>query len=1102
MMKKTSVLIKTTLGITCSIILLLALVASGFSQKLDMEKFSAMKPRSIGPAGMSGRVTAIDVVRNNPNVIYAGTASGGIWKSETGGLNWEPIFDKEKVLSIGSIAINPDNADEIWAGTGEGNPRNSLNGGYGLYKSIDGGKTWKCMGLEKTRNIHRIIINPQNTDIIYIGAIGSPWGDSEDRGVYKTSNSGESWEKVLYIDEKTGPGDMVMDPENPNKLIVGMWEHRRWPWFFKSGGKSSGIFITYNGAKDWKKLSSKDGLPEGDIGRVGLAIAPSDGNRVYAWVESKENAMYRSNNGGENWRKVATEGIGNRPFYYADIFVDTKDPDRIYSLYSGVSKSEDGGLTFQSFMRGIHPDHHSWYIHPDDPDFMIDGNDGGMAITHDRGATWYMVKSLPLGQFYHINVDMDLPYHVMGGLQDNGSWRGPAYIWQRGGINNMYWDNLMGGDGFDVVPDSSNSRFGYAMSQGGSLGRYDALTGHTKRIRPTHPEGKKLRFHWNAAIAHDPFDNTTIYYGSQYLHKSYDRGNNWDVISPDLTTNDPEKQKYDKSGGITIDATGAENHTTIISIAPSPVQKDVIWVGTDDGNVQLTKDGGETWTNMTKKFKNIPECSWVPQIHSSSHNAGEAWVVINNYRRNDFKPYLMYTNNFGKSWEQKTDESQIWGYNLCVVQDPVEPNLVFLGTIFGMYFSIDKGDTWTQWTNAYPNVSTMDMVIHPREHDLVIGTFGRAIYILDDISPLRHLASQGVGILEKEVHAFDIPDAYMINQKSAPGYYSPGHGGFSGENKASGAIISYSVKELIKRKRAARDENQQNAGMAARAERFRARAGGNMPAGMRGMRGQAGNNNTEAVKIEILDSNGKIVKNMTHTPLVGINRTSWNFDENATTRLGATAQSGQSGSGSGFGRNRGGGTRVLPGKYTVNISYGGKTETSTVNVKMDPRIEFSMDDLIAQRELNSAIQKHVVVLNKAIDRIRLAQEAVTAIEAQLPKGRQAREAKEIIDKTKAVKDTLTSIMGKVMSTGSQGRRGGGNNISSNMRSISSAIFGGYEAPGRDIKILFTRTEEKIIEFLDIYNNFFETDWPKYKEYVNNANLSPFKDKNFEILKIK
>ncbi|MFC2118862.1 hypothetical protein ACFLSY_09500, partial [Bacteroidota bacterium] len=990
------------------------------------------------------------------------------------------------VLSIGSLAINPNNPDEIWAGTGEGNPRNSLTGGYGIYKSIDGGENWKCMGLEETRNIHRVLINPQNTDIIYAGAIGSPWGDSENRGVYKTTDGGKTWKKVLYINEKTGPGDLVMDPSNPNKIIAGMWEHRRLPWFFESGGKGSGIYISHDGGGNWKKVTSKDGIPEGNIGRTGLAIAPSDANRVYAWIESSENAIYRSDNGGLQWRKVASENIGNRPFYYADIFVDPKDPDRIYSLYSGVTKSEDGGKTFETFMRSIHPDHHAWYINPDNSDYLIDGNDGGLAISRDRGKSWYHVKSLPLGQFYHISVDMDMPYHVMGGLQDNGSWRGPGYIWQRGGINNMYWDFLMGGDGFDVITDESNNRFGYAMSQGGSLGRFDALTGHTKRIRPTHPEGKKLRFNWNAAIAHDPFDDKTIYYGSQYVHKSTDRGNNWDIISPDLTTNDPEKQKQNKSGGITIDATGAENHCTILTIAPSPIQKDVIWVSTDDGNLYLTTDGGNEWEKLNEKLKDVPVGSWIPQIQASSYNPGEAWVVINNYRRNDFNPYLYYTNNFGKSWELKVDKNQIFGYTLCIKQDPVVPELVFLGTEYGMYFSIDKAQTWTKWTNDFPNVSTMDMVIHPREHDLVIGTFGRAVYVLDDIRPLRQLASEGIKILDKKIHAFEIPDSYMLNFKSAPGYYSPGHGLFNGENRQQGAIITYSIKDVIKKKKEKKSEQQTSEQQTSeQSNRRRPNTQG------RGARSQSGNNNIETVKIEIFNIDGEKIRSLEDSPKPGINRTSWGFEEKGYRRLGSAKPQ--------AGGREAGGSRVLPGTYTVKISYAGESSTTKVNVKMDPRIEYSVSDLIAQKELDVKIQGYISVLNDAIDRIKEAQVSISAIEKQIPVKVEDQIA-DIRKKTKTIQAKLQSILSKVVSE-RQSRRGGSSNISSELRSVSSGIFGGYEAPGRNLLTNLNRIEKDIIKFLDSYNSFFTTEWPEYKRYINESELSQFTDKNFEKLKI-
>ena len=504
-----------------------------FSQQLDLEKLKNIKPRSIGPAGMSGRVTAIDVVTNQPDIIYAGTASGGLWKSESGGIDWKPIFDDQAVASIGSVAIQQSNPDVIWAGTGEGNPRNSLTGGYGLYKSLDAGNTWKLVGLEKTRNIHKIIIDKDNPNTVYVGAIGSPWGEHPERGVFKTTDGGKTWKKSLFVNNKTGCADLVVDPSNPNKIIAAMWEHQRKPWTFNSGGEGSGMYITYNGGDDWKKLTSKDGLPKGNLGRVGLAIAPSNPKFVYALVEAKKNALYKSEDGGFKWKKVndkssgrGSGGIGNRPFYYSDIFVDPINENRIYSVFTYVNVSEDGGRSFKQLMPaygtslGVHPDHHAWWIHPTDPNFMIDGNDGGLNITRDRGKTWRFVENLPLAQFYHINVDMEFPYNVYGGMQDNGSWIGPAYVLKSQGIRNSYWQELMFGDGFDVIPDPKNSRFGYGMSQQGYVARYDRKTGNTKVIRPTHPNPDvKLRFNWNSAIALSPIDNETLYFGTQFVHR-------------------------------------------------------------------------------------------------------------------------------------------------------------------------------------------------------------------------------------------------------------------------------------------------------------------------------------------------------------------------------------------------------------------------------------------------------------------------------------------------------------------------------------------------------------------------------------------------------
>jgi photosystem II stability/assembly factor-like uncharacterized protein len=575
---------------------------------------------------MSGRVTSIDAVINNPDIIYIGTASGGVWKTENGGTTWEPIFDEQPIQNIGAVAIQQSNPSVIWAGTGEGNPRNSLNIGAGIYKSIDAGKTWKLMGLEKTRNIHKVLIDPTNADIVYVAAIGNPYDEHPDRGVYKTTDGGQSWNRMLFTNDTSGCADLVMDPNNPNKLIAAMWQHRRTPWSFKSGGKGSGLYITWDAGKSWKKLGKDDGIPEGDLGRTGLAIAASQPSRVYAMIEATKNGLYKSDDGGNKWELVNSDPqfVTVRSFYFNDIRVDPQNENRLYSLYQPIAVSEDGGKSFRVNVpdNKIHADHHAMWINPKDPSFIIEGGDGGLSISRDKGKTWRFEEQLPLGQFYHINVDNELPYHVMGGLQDNGSWRGPAYVWMTDGIRNAYWDDLNGGDGFDVAPDPLDANWTYSMSQGGVLWKVNVATGERAYIRPPAPDlTTRLRFNWNAALATDPIDLATVYYGSQFLHKSSNKGMTWEIISPDLTTNNKEQQKQDENGGLSIDITGAENYNTIICIAPSSKQKGVIWVGTDDGNVQLTKDGGRSWTNSSGKIPGLPVVCCIQQFRASQYNA-------------------------------------------------------------------------------------------------------------------------------------------------------------------------------------------------------------------------------------------------------------------------------------------------------------------------------------------------------------------------------------------------------------------------------------------------------------------------------------------------
>lgn len=1072
--------------------LLLLAGANTFSQKLDMEKFKGMKPRSIGPAGMSGRITAIDVVNTNTDVMYAGSASGGLWKTTSAGISWEPIFDKEAVLSIGAVAIQQDNPSVIWVGTGEGNPRNSLNGGYGVYKSLDGGKNWKLMGLEKTRNIHKIIIDPKNPNTVYAAAIGSPWGEHPERGVFKTTDGGATWNKILFVDDKTGCAELVMDPTNPNKLIAGMWQHRRWPWTFKSGGPGSGLHITFDGGATWKKLTDKDGLPEGELGRIGVAIAASKPDVIYALIENKKNALYKSTDGGFKWQMVNDKmnEIGDRPFYYSEIHADPLNENRLYTVYSEVNVSIDGGKSFQKLLpySGVHPDHHAWYINPIDPSFMVDGNDGGLNITHDYGKTWRFAENIPVGQFYHVNVDMDYPYNVYGGLQDNGSWVGPAYVWKDDGIRNSYWQPVMFGDGFDVAPDPDDSRYGYAMSQGGFLGRFDRKTGFTKIIRPTHPDPKmQLRFNWNSALAQDPFDNNTIYYGSQFVHKSGDKGTTWEIISGDLTTNDPEKQKQHESGGLTMDATGAENHCTILTIAPSKKEKGVLWIGTDDGQVQLSRDGGKTWTNLTAKITGMPKGAWIPQITASSYNAGEVFVVVNNYRQFDFAPYLFHSKDYGQTWESLVNGAQVGNsnYTLSFAQDPVEPKLIFLGTENGLFVSVDEAKTYTKWTNEFPaGVSTMDLVIHPREYDLVIGTFGRAIYVLDDIRPLREMAKEGVQVLSQTVHLFEPPDGYEAVYQDPAGILFPGNAMFIGENRANGALLTYVINKPEEKKEEAKPDDKKVDTKKKVKEEPKKEA---QPVTAE-KKDEKPKQKYDSLTLEVFNAKGEKIRTIKRKAPDdnGVNRMTWAMNEKGArnpsrekTKAGATEP---------------GGPQVLPGVYKLRLTFGGQKDSATITVRNDPRYPNS-DAVVASRyTLLKRLEDMTAVATAAMDRLIESKEIADEFENKM-KDLKRDDLKDAKDKTKAITDSLTNIMDFIL--GKVDKRQGivRHRDPTPVSYIQTASF--YIGSSKDPisatdERVFKQAEIQLDKIKDRVNKFFEKTWPDYKAAMDKVSISPFK----------
>ena len=1030
---------------------------ASLAQKVDMDQFKSMKARNVGPAAMSGRITAIDAIDENPQIIYAGSASGGLWKSTSGGITWSPIFDEEKVHSIGAISIYQKNPSIIWVGTGEGNPRNSLNMGFGVYRSMDAGQTWQPMGLEKTKAIHRIIVHPDDPNTVYVGAIGSPWGEQEDRGLYKTTDGGKTWKKILYIDTKTGVGEMIMDPNNPNKIFVNMWEHRRYPWFFKSGGPSSGLHVTIDGGETWKKLDDKNGLPKGDLGRMGLAISKANSQKVYALIESSKNALYVSEDGGSNFKMMNDKPeIGDRPFYYFEIHADPKNADRVYTLYSRVGMSEDGGRSFNEILSysGVHPDHHAWYINPNDPKLMIDGNDGGLNITRDGGKTWYFAENIPVGQWYHINVDNEVPYNIYGGLQDNGSWVGPAYVWRRDGIRNTYWQEIMFGDGFDVVPDPADSRYGYAMSQGGNVGRYDKETGHTRTVRPTHPDKDVfLRFNWNAAIAQDPHSMTTIYYGSQFLHKSTDRGETWEIISPDLTTNDPEKQKQQETGGLTFDVTGAENHTTIIAIAPSPVDPNVIWVGTDDGNVQVTKDGGKTWTNTSAKLTGLPKASWIPQIQASKYDAGEAWIIANNYRNNDFSAYAYRTKNYGATYERIADDSKVWGFALSIVQDPVEPNLVFLGTEYGLYVSFDNAKTWNQWRHGYPNaVSTYDMVIQEREADLVIGTFGRSIYVLDDIRPLRVFAKNSGKTPVEKLTAIAAPDAFQAEIHQPHGERFPADGKYAAENRDFGGRLSFILNDPGKEK-------------------------------------------LDSVVVSIFNEEGEQIRTIKKLPTQGVNKVSWNLDRKASVETPSFrgGGGGQGGRARGFYEASGG--DALPGKYKVVLKYGDETAETAIMVYSDPRIQPNLADLKAREEFikqTEALSGEVMKATRQLDDAKKTIDKLLAYAKDVD-SESVKELVKLANETKKKVDTTREAFYGPTREGQGIIRNLYPSTMTRLFAPRSYANSSYTAPGPTEARLLQQAKESAESAMKVWNDFFENDWKQFEEKAKATQIDIFKE---------
>ncbi|MFZ1750126.1 MAG: hypothetical protein WAU01_08045, partial [Saprospiraceae bacterium] len=751
------------------------------------EIFGAVRARQIGPAVMSGRVTDLEAHPTDSKILYVAAAGGGVWKSNNSGVTFNPIFDKH-TQCIGAVALDPSDPDNvIWVGTGETWTRNSVSIGDGIYKSVDGGQNWKNMGLAKSERISNIMVHPKDPKVVFVGVMGALWGDSEERGIFKTTDGGATWSKIFYINATTGCSDLIMDPTNPDIMYSAFWEFRRSAYSFNSGGVNSALYKSSDGGKSWAKIHQ--GFPAGKLGRIAVAVAPSNPSILYSVIESEKNedkGLYRSDDSGANWKRLNGDfELVVRPFYFSRIVIDPKNPDIILKAGLQGSISKDGGKTFRSIGAGIHSDFHDYIIDANNSNVMYVGTDGGVYRSWDGGTVWEMVKGLPLSQFYHVSHDNQKPYRVYGGLQDNGSWTGPSKM--VGGIKNSDWVSVGYGDGFRVYPHPKDPNIVYSEMQGAeNIWRVDVAKSQSKIIKPYAVEGDpKLRFNWNAPLTTSLHYPDRVYVGSQFVHVSDDKGETWRKFSPDLTTNDPSKQLQEESGGLSVDNSGAENHCTVFTINESPIDNNIVWVGTDDGNIQLTNDAGKTWTNVRPNVNGVPPNTWVYFIEPSHFDKNTAYVVFDGHTRSDMKPYVMKTTDAGKSWKSVVND-QIPVFVRSIKEDAKNPNLLFLGTEFGLYVTVDGGQNWAKFENNMPSAAIHYMALNEAENALIMATHGRGIIIIDDITPLQAITEAA---LDKELDFIDVRPTVINESGSFQNF--PAVGEYVGSNPTTSARIVY-----------------------------------------------------------------------------------------------------------------------------------------------------------------------------------------------------------------------------------------------------------------------------------------------------------------------
>src|SRR5215469_556580 len=899
------------------------------AEKKTPDLLANLKFRNLGPAAAGGRVTAVAGIPGNPSVYYVGAAAGGVFKSVDGGLTWKPIFEHESTASIGAIAIAPSNPNFVWAGTGEGNIRNDVIDGHGVYFSSDAGHSWKFMGLRETQQISEIAVDPIDPNTVFVGAMGHAWAPNAERGVFKTTDGGKTWKKVLFVNDTTGVSDLALDAGNPKVIFAGMWEFRRYPWTLNDGGPNSGLYRSTDGGETWEKLTK--GLPEGPLGRIAVAVAPTNPDHVYCMIGTKQGMLWQSTDMGDSWTSVTNNrALDVRAFYFSKMVVAPEDENKVFFLSFNLVESEDGGKTSHVADRGVHSDHHALWIDPKDPNRMIQGGDGGVFLSMDGSKTWQFLEGLPIEQIYQVATDSRVPYYICGGLQDNSAWCGPSSDLSHTHVPGSAWYTTTGGDGEYSVPAPSDPDIVYSDSQNGSIGRLDLKTHISQFVRPyvdgveeMKPADLKYRFNWTSPIAVSPRDANEVYIGANVLFKSTDGGKTWNPISGDLTRNDKGKQEV-PGGPVQHDISGAETYDTIISIGLAPNDPNVIWVGSDDGYVQVTRDGGKTWTNVTSHIPGAPEWARVYQIGVSPFDAGTAYAIYDGHMIDNRHAYVYRTSDYGARWEKITNGLPDDVPVHVVREDPNQRGFLAAGTDTGLFYSSDRGGHWKPIRANFPTVPVWDLTFVKSTRDLVVATHGRGFFVFDDIRPLEELTPE---IEASAFHLFTPSEGMMLHRwRSDEGQRS----GYSAPNAPDGVVVDYFLKSEIKVSPEQKKERQ------------------------------------TPVKITITDEQGNPVNTEYGPSEAGVNRFVWNMRYEGPTPLKSAAPPPPEVEAF-FNPNRG--PMVVPGTYKISVTVNGQTQTQTTTVVPDPNVHVDPAVFRAQTEAGLRARSEVSAMNEMLNRI-------------------------------------------------------------------------------------------------------------------------------------